>query len=228
MKKRLKDDVCVVCIIVLFLLLFAIFTAYHEVEISTSAYYDYDDPNVKAWILEKNVNPNSCWLDTNSTIRVDKVYDIPMCSAYKEIEIISKYIKRCNNRIPKIVSDKIGFEIVSQSYKEKIPIELLIGIIQTESTFDPSAISSKMARGLMQVLDDTCKGEVIDKSRLHDIDYNIYCGIKIFKSKLDLSRGDFDKALFYYVGRDSKYSSRVYRNISSYIFFKSEINNIGD
>ena len=67
-----------------------------------------------------------------------------------------------------------------------------------------------------------------EKLPLDNIDYNIYCGIKIFKSKLDLSRGDLDKALFYYVGRDKSYSSKVYKNISSYIFFRSEFNNIGD
>jgi len=110
----------------------------------------------------------------------------------KEMDVISKYIKKSNNRLSTFVSDKIAM-----------------------------AVSKKGARGLMQVLDESCNGKKINTALLYDIDYNIEIGIDILRSKLKISKGDLDKALFHYVGGDNNYPAKIYKIVSDYIYFKN-------
>ena len=140
----------------------------------------------------------------------------------QDMMIISNYIKKCNYNLARIITDKIAYEVVSQCKKEHISIEIILGIIQTESNFNPMAVSPKKARGLMQVLDKQYEGNNIDKAKLHDIAYNIEYGIKILKTKLKISKGNMSKALYYYVGRDKTYSGKVYKNISNFFNYKCQ------
>lgn len=64
-----------------------------------------------------------------------------------------------------------------------LPPSLIYAVIHTESKFDPSAISSAGAKGLMQITDDThrwaCKRGGVDAStseKLYDPDTNIRVG----------------------------------------------------
>lgn len=229
-----KDDAYAFLITCMFMGLFFIMAVDHyhlKHKYPLAIACKYDDANVKAWILEKHYDPNFNKTDPNNTIRVENgpIFEITpehvreiRFELTKEMDIISEYIEGCNYNLSKIVADKIAYEVVCQCKKEKLPTPLILGIMQTESNFNPMALSKKKARGLMQVLDKACKGETIDKSRLHNIGYNIESGIKILKSKLDFSKGDLDRALFYYVGRDKKYSAKIYRNISDFMFFNSK------
>ena len=76
---------------------------------------------------------------------------------------------------------------------------LVLSVIQVESAFNPAAVSSAGAFGLMQVRYSVWKDELaIDKSRIFDIDYNIDLGLRILKQYHDISGGDLRRALFLY------------------------------
>jgi soluble lytic murein transglycosylase-like protein len=76
---------------------------------------------------------------------------------------------------------------------------LVLSVIQVESAFNPAAVSSAGAYGLMQVRYAVWKDELaIDKSRIFDIDYNIDLGLRILKQYRDLAGGDIHRALFLY------------------------------
>jgi len=160
------------------------------------------------------------------TITVTK--QLPFCPLNDEMIVMASYIKKKNSASPTTIIAKIAYETIVVSKRKHLPPELILSIIQTESNFDPYAISSKSARGLMQVLTTEC-GEVIDTNYIHDVGYNIECGTCILVDKLEKSKGDLNVALFNYVGRDgtnvkeSGYVDKVYRGIGEYVLFKNSI-----
>ena len=96
---------------------------------------------------------------------------------------------------------------------------LVLAIIQVESAFNPAAVSSAGAFGLMQVRYSVWKDELaIDRNRIFDIDYNIDLGLRILKQYHDLSGGDMRRALFLYnngyrynnIGYIAKVDSSIY------------------
>jgi soluble lytic murein transglycosylase-like protein len=91
---------------------------------------------------------------------------------------------------------------------------LVLSVIQVESAFNPQAVSTAGAYGLMQVHYAVWKDELkIDKSRIFDVEYNIDLGLRILKQYNDLSGGDLSRALFLYNNgyryNNSGYLSRV-------------------
>jgi len=91
---------------------------------------------------------------------------------------------------------------------------LVLSVIQVESAFNPQAVSTAGAYGLMQVHYAVWKDELkIDKSRIFDVEYNIDLGLQILKQYNDLSGGDLRRALFLYNNgyryNNSGYLSRV-------------------
>jgi soluble lytic murein transglycosylase-like protein len=76
---------------------------------------------------------------------------------------------------------------------------LILAVMQVESAFNPLALSTAGAYGLMQVHYAVWKDELkIDKNRIFEIEYNIGLGLKILRQYYDLSGGDIQRALFLY------------------------------
>jgi soluble lytic murein transglycosylase-like protein len=76
---------------------------------------------------------------------------------------------------------------------------LILAVMQVESAFNPLALSTAGAYGLMQIHYAVWKDELkIDKNRIFEIEYNIGLGLKILKQYYDLSGGDINRALFLY------------------------------
>lgn len=87
---------------------------------------------------------------------------------------------------------------------------LVLSVIQVESAFNPQAVSSAGAYGLMQVLYAVWKDELkIDKSRIFDIEYNIDLGLQILQQYHDISGGNIRRALFLY-NNGYKYNNSGY------------------
>lgn len=214
--------------------------------------FDYPDKNHEIKI--ERTNETECqiendnriygtfYIDTNNLVLPDTFegvlgrYNKPddVVGAYvfhinTEMEIISRFIKKTNNRVPRVLADIIAHTTINRCEEHNIPSELVVGIIKVESFYDPYAVSPKGARGLMQVLDKSVDGEPIDHSKLHDIDYNINTGIKILKSKLRATQkngiGDLDKSLFFYVGKDAEYASMVFKVMGEFRYFRQIVIN---
>jgi len=146
----------------------------------------------------------------------------------EEMDIISRFVNKINNRAPIIVADKIAHSTINQCKEHDIPTELVIGIMFVESFYNPYAVGPpvgtrrRRARGLGQILDEKCGVEHIMKDKLHNIDYNIELIIKIIKSKLLATDGDLDKALYYYVGKDKEYAAKVFKTLGEFRYFRSQ------
>ncbi len=73
------------------------------------------------------------------------------------IDDISRYIHSEFPIIPDVLYNEIAIQIATLSRQESVSPELVVGVIQVESSFNPMAISSKNARGLMQVMQKWAK-----------------------------------------------------------------------
>lgn len=134
------------------------------------------------------------------------------------------YIDKKFQLIPKTVAMKIADQVILRSKEEDVSPELIVGMMEVESGFNPLAISKKNARGLMQVMPEWAKKFKLKKvSDLHDIDTNIQCGIKVLKIHIQENNGSINKGLYYYVGKSKTYSSKVYEAIGRFVTFRSTI-----
>jgi len=59
---------------------------------------------------------------------------------------------------------------------------LILAVIKTESNFNPNACSYANCRGLMQISYAYAKSWKIDRSRLYEIEYNIYHGTRLLST----------------------------------------------
>ena len=138
---------------------------------------------------------------------------------------IFMYIDRKFQLIPRTVSQEIANQILKVSKEESISPELIVGIIQVESAFNPMAISKKNARGLMQLMPEWAKKFNLKRvSDFHDIDTNIKYGVKVLKIHInDDGKGNISKGLYYYVGKSSTYASKVYESMGKFVAFRSTL-----
>ena len=147
----------------------------------------------------------------------------------KDQAIISKYIKVIRPTMPKILRNGMAYEIAKQSKQNGLPWQLITAIIKVESYFDPMAVSIVGAKGLMQVYSLVCRGIIIDESKLFNIQYNIFCGICIFQEKLEVARGNYERAIVLYCGKGPEarqYGKKVLKTISEIIAFDVAYNNL--
>jgi soluble lytic murein transglycosylase-like protein len=87
---------------------------------------------------------------------------------------------------------------------------LVLSVIQVESAFNPLAVSSAGACGLMQVRYSVWKDAMkIDPRHLFDVDYNIDLGLRILKQYHDEAGGSIRRALFLY-NNGYKYNNTGY------------------
>lgn len=76
---------------------------------------------------------------------------------------------------------------------------LVMAVIQVESNFDPFAVSTAGAYGLMQINYSVWKDELkINFNRIFDKEYNLDLGLKILRHYYDRSAGNLQMALFRY------------------------------
>src|SRR5579872_7009172 len=79
--------------------------------------------------------------------------------------------------------------------QQALPPELVRSVIQAESGYNPNAVSSKGARGLMQLIPETALRFGVDPSNPVE---NLQGGAKYLKYLLDLYHGDTSLALAAY------------------------------
>jgi len=130
---------------------------------------------------------------------------------------LSQFIQARSQKVPAEVADLMAGLIHKVAKENKVPAELIVAIIEKESLFNPFAVSSAGAQGLMQIL---VGNEPIDRSKAHSIEYNLQVGTKILREKLVLAKGDLNRALELYSGGAGGYSGGVLTCLGRYILFK--------
>lgn len=133
------------------------------------------------------------------------------------VKSLHDYIKARRSNMPDKFAGIIAESIVSVSERENVPVSLIAGIIETESIWNPMAVSSAGAMGLMQIL----RGETVevDPDQAHNIEYNISTGVAILKGKVDLNDGNLLMALNNYSGNRNGYADDVMRNMGRYLLW---------
>jgi len=86
--------------------------------------------------------------------------------------------------------------IAESARKYDLPEKLLSAVIKVESNFNPRAVSSEGARGLMQLMPATARQLGVKNS--FDIQQNVDAGSRYLKDMLDRYDGRIDLALAAY------------------------------
>ncbi len=90
--------------------------------------------------------------------------------------------------------------------------ELIMAIIATESAYNRKAISNKGAKGLMQVMWSSHRKQV-DKKTLYSIPMNIFVGMHVYHTYLEMYGGNKRRALMAYYGSTNaagqQYSDKI-------------------
>ena len=101
-----------------------------------------------------------------------------------------------------VADHALGVQILQIAHQEAkhagLPPEMVLAVIDVESAFNPFAVSSAGAQGLMQVMPFWRKE--LGRRRLMDIRDNLLMGCTILKYYYDQERGDWMKALARYNG----------------------------
>jgi soluble lytic murein transglycosylase-like protein len=149
---------------------------------------------------------------------------------FEELEIkdrdkIESYVKKTFRAIPKSVAKLIAESTTELSKKYNLAVPVIVSMMKVESNFNPSAVSNKGARGLMQVRWSVWKKMLAeklgmkDRYDLHNIYSGMEAGVIVLKHYLDKNNGDLSKALYDYVGKSRPYVKNVYETMGRFILY---------
>jgi soluble lytic murein transglycosylase-like protein len=141
----------------------------------------------------------------------------------RKLQTIKDYILSNYSSVPEEVADIIAVRSVEASSIYSIDYRIIIGVIETESYFNPAAKSNVGARGLMQVIYSIWgkKYNIQRERQLHNIKLNIDTGTAVLKFYLSENDGNTTKALQAYNGNigGSEYSDKVYSAIGRFLVY---------
>lgn len=150
-------------------------------------------------------------------LRASLVQAIDNTDGFKDRFEAEVWMVDMSTRLEKFVKDperrlKMLRIIHREATRTIIPPELVLAVIEVESHFDPFAVSSAGARGLMQImpfwLDEignlaSYKRLVADGrlgKNLFEMETNIWFGCSILKYYMDIEKGNIGRALARYNG----------------------------
>jgi len=149
------------------------------------------------------------------------------CETESDIKLrehIAIYIKKRYSKTPRIIAKEISKRVILLSKQYNLSPELVVGIIEVESMFNPLLESSKGAKGLMQVMPEWVpKLGLKNVNDLHEIDIGIESGIRVFLIHLEEAKGSVSKGLYRYVNKDSSYVERVYSSVGRFVVYRTII-----
>jgi len=135
------------------------------------------------------------------------------------------YITKRYTKTSTVIAKAIAKNIIYFSKEYNLPPELILGIVETESMFNPRVRSSAGAIGLMQVMPEWVpKLEIVNSNReLYEVDKGIEAGIQVFLIHLKESKGNISKALYHYVNENHQYVKDVYSAAGRFVAYRSII-----
>jgi hypothetical protein len=100
-----------------------------------------------------------------------------------------------DHRVP---ASPYGEVLYAAAKRHALNPELLAAVARAESSFDPSALSPKGARGILQLMPATAERFGIESSRLWDLESNVEAGARFLRFLVDEFRGDLRLVLAAY------------------------------
>lgn len=109
---------------------------------------------------------------------------------------------------------EIADVVIDQTRQSKVPIDIVLGLMDLESEFMPEAVSSEGARGLLMFMPSTWKlyvplKDLQRQSAMHNPALNVRMGIRYLGDLIKDYRGDWKKILKEF-GGFSKTSPDIY------------------
>jgi soluble lytic murein transglycosylase len=129
--------------------------------------------------------------------------DAPRDEGFKKIPLFSERLRRVPYRLGSVrLPDRYRQTIQAIAEKYGIDPALVLAVIKSESDFDPHAVSTKGALGLMQLMPGTAYDmgvtDVLDPRE------NIEGGTRYLKFLLGMFEGDLDRSIAAYnAGQDA-------------------------
>jgi ribosomal protein S13 len=147
-----------------------------------------------------------------------------------EQQVIRDIIEeKVGDKLSSDVKSRMSFELYSGCRKYDIRPELVMGLIEQESNWNPVAKNPSGATGFMQLMYDTAikyykaRGITLTPESLLDPVLNIAIGIEILADKHEAamiqgktSKNDYMWALYYYCGKGDSYAREVMVRTVSY------------
>ncbi|NRA22119.1 MAG: lytic transglycosylase domain-containing protein [Oceanospirillaceae bacterium] len=161
--------------------------------------------------------------DISPSLRAALKHSIAQASSFSDRFEAEVWLVDMSGRIGHWVSDELErLQILkavhAQANNHQLPIDLVLGLIETESHFNRFALSSTGAQGLMQIM-PFWKLEIGQpQDNLINIDTNIRYGCAILQHYIQIENGNISKALARYNGSvgSTRYPTKVRRNQEKY------------
>lgn len=145
-------------------------------------------------------------------------------------EKLRKHLQNTYN-VPAVDAVDILVSVFRYSDENNITPELVLSVIDSESSFRTDAKSSVGARGLMQVLPVWHQEKILlnggSNELLWNPQFNIKIGTQILREYIVRSRGDMHEALARYngsLGVNNGYPEKILRGKERYKTFMAEVN----
>lgn len=163
-----------------------------------------------------------------SSAKIDLKFNKASSITLKELEKadrdkIESYVKKTFRAIPRSMAKLIAESTTTLAKKYNLEMPVIVAMMKVESNFNPSAVSNKSARGLMQVRWSVWKKTLAerlgmkDRYDLHNIYEGMEAGVIVLKHYLDKNNGDVSRALYDYVGKNRLYVKNVYETMGRFI-----------
>jgi len=172
--------------------------------------------------------------DKNATIKTITLNNSKLQNRIKELEAvrtkskldIQEYILTYYKTVAPVVAEAVAINILKASERHDVPFVAVVAVMQVESQFNPAAISSKGARGLMQVMPKIWMNELnlTSKYDFHNIQIGINSGTYILRKYLDQTKNNMERALYKYVGGENLYVKKVYAAMGKFVVYRSFAN----
>lgn len=115
-------------------------------------------------------------------------------------EAITEYLAAKYKKEPETVRTYVETAFVESSKHPDVTPELILAVIQKESSLNEDAVSGYGAQGLMQVVPRFHGEKLQAKESLYDAQVNIRVGAEVLQEYLSRTRGDLRRALRRYSG----------------------------
>lgn len=161
------------------------------------------------------VNLNMVDTLTDELVRLENIIQTNE-SKLKQFELYAYKVQSFDRKYP--VFSQILDNVYAKSKDYGFNPDLILGVIEVESNYNPTAVSNRGAYGLMQVNLSVWKRELsIDVDRIFEIGYNVDLGMKILKQYYDESNGNINRALHLYnngyLYNNTKYVGKVQQSL---------------
>jgi len=148
--------------------------------------------------------------------------------SFKNDAVRQVWLQTMSARLARTLPDaekrrKLLLAVHAEATQAKVPPALVLAIINTESNFDPWAVSSAGAQGLMQIMPFWLKKAGKPGDNLFNPRTNLRLGCTILAYYLKRAHGDIALALQNYYGTSygNNYSGKVLRLLATRWYWKN-------